>query len=336
MKTTFYKNLCIKNLANNISSNEKELLTDWLDKSNQNKLEYKKLEQIWNSTSPNKIEYELNFDKEWSNLKNNISTKTENQITSSNPIINFISSLFPPKLQPIWMMGVAVILVVSSILVFKSYNSTKNLKIITTVNNQRLEVLLPDGSLVRLNSDSEIQFYKDFDEDKRQIRLKGEAFFSVSKDGRPFIISTDNATTTVLGTKFNVWSRYDETRVLVKEGRVSLADNSVLNNKIILTKGELSNVIETQPPADPSKVDADYMLGWLNGSLVFYNTSLWEIVQELERFYDVKVSFEDKELLDFNLTGSFNNEKIDGVLEKICLALNLKYVKKNNDYSITK
>ncbi|MCB9250000.1 MAG: FecR domain-containing protein [Ignavibacteriales bacterium] len=65
----------------------------------------------------------------------------------------------------------------------------------STVNNQRLEIELSDGSIVQLNSDSEIKFYENFDNDKREIKLKGEAFFSVKKDGRPFIITTENAVT---------------------------------------------------------------------------------------------------------------------------------------------
>ncbi|MCB0752952.1 MAG: DUF4974 domain-containing protein, partial [Ignavibacteriae bacterium] len=70
--------------------------------------------------------------------------------------------------------------------------------------------------------------------------------------------------------------------------------------------------------------------------LVFNNTPLKEIAEELERFYNTKVIVDNNELVGYNLTGSFNNEKIDSVLTKICLALNLNYVENNNIYSITK
>ncbi|MCB9249999.1 MAG: DUF4974 domain-containing protein [Ignavibacteriales bacterium] len=105
---------------------------------------------------------------------------------------------------------------------------------------------------------------------------------------------------------------------------------------MLLTKGELSKVKESFPPSMPSKVDDDYLLGWLNGKLVFNNTPLKEIAEELERFYNTKVIVDYNELVGYNLTGSFNNEKIDSVLTKICLALNLNYVENNNIYSITK
>lgn len=336
MNKNFYQNLCIKDFTNNISDNEKKLLTEWLAESDKNKLEYKKLKNIWESSAPPKIEYELNLEAEWISLQNKISDAIETQVIVSNPISKFFGSLFAPKLRPIWALGTALLIIISSIIFFRNYESSGSLKTISTVNNQRLEVELSDGSMVQLNSDSEIKFYENFDNDKREIKLKGEAFFSVNKDGRPFIITTENAVTKVLGTKFNVWSRDDETRVIVKEGKVSLSDKSQIKNEVLLTKGELSKVKESLPPSIPSKVDDDYLLGWLNGNLVFNNTPLKEIAEELERFYNTKVIVDNNELVGYNLTGSFNNEKIDSVLTKICLALNLNYVENNNIYSITK
>ena len=77
------------------------------------------------------------------------------------------------------------------------------------------------------------------------------------------------------------------------------------------------------------------MLGWLDGKIVFSNTSLSEIIQELERNYNVNVSLDNDSLSNYNLTGSFDEEKIDTVLSKICLALNLKYIQENNSYRLT-
>jgi len=334
MKKTYFQNLCIKDITNNISDNEKQILIQWLEKSEENKVEYKNIRETWNLTKPNTLEYKLNIEDEWSNLNENITSNPK--IASTNKTGKVLASLFSPKFKPIWATSAALVLIISSLFVFNTFNSSNKLKIITSQNNERLEVVFNDGSFAQLNSGSELQFYEDFENDKRNVILKGEAFFSVKKDGRPFIITTDNAITTVLGTQFNVWSRSNETRVIVKEGKVSLAENSLLGNRVILTRGELSKVKASLPPIEPTKVDADHLLGWLDGKLVFDNTSLQEIAEEFERFYNVEVSVELLDLAKYNLTGSFEDKNIKDALAKLCLALNLNFNENNNNYVITK
>ena len=75
----------------------------------------------------------------------------------------------------------------------------------TTVPGVKSHLTLSDGSQVILNSGSELKYLKNFEKDKRAIFLKGEVFFSVTKDAsRPFIVHTLETTTTALGTSFNV------------------------------------------------------------------------------------------------------------------------------------
>ena len=72
--------------------------------------------------------------------------------------------------------------------------------------NKTIEVL-PDGTTVYLNTNSKIIFPKRFEKNKREITLKGEAFFEVTKDkNRPFIINVNEAQVEVLGTSFNILS----------------------------------------------------------------------------------------------------------------------------------
>lgn len=334
MKKQFYENLCIKNFTNNITENEKEILNKWLNTSNKNKLLYEELKNIWFAAEPKDVIQNINLEEEWINLKDNISNKAETNVNVKPSFIDYIASIFAPKLRPIWTIGLVVLLAISSILLFRNSETEKVLKTISTQNGQRLVVHLSDGSIVNLNNDSKIQFDENFTGDKREIKLTGEAFFSVKKDGRPFIIYTNNAITKVVGTKFNVWSRDEETRVIVKQGKVSLAENIDTTKKVYLTKNELSKIVKKNAPTKPSKVDADFLLGWLNGKLVFESTPLSEIVKDLERYYNVKVNLANNDISRLRLTGAFDNEKIDSVLTKICLALNLNYTKNNENYSI--
>ncbi len=334
MKKQFYESLCIKDFSNNLTENEKEILNNWLNISDQNKLLYEELKNIWFAAEPKETAQKINLEEEWINLKNNISNKIETNVNAKHSFSDYIASIFAPKFRPVWAIGLIVLLAVSSILLFKNSEPEKVIKIISTKNGQRLEVHLADGSIVNLNNDSQIQFDEKFTGDKRVIKLYGEAFFSVKKDGRPFIIYTNNAITKVVGTKFNVWSRGQETRVIVKQGKVSLAENIDSTKKVYLTKGELSTIVEKNAPTKPSEVDADFVLGWLDGKLVFESTPLSEIAKDLERYYNVEVNLANNDISRLHLTGAFDNENIDSVLTKICLALNLNYTKDNENYSI--
>jgi len=85
---------------------------------------------------------------------------------------------------------------------------------------------LPDGSEVKLNANSELILAEDWSEGAtRQVWLKGEAFFSVSKKPAThakFQVITDDLTVEVLGTEFNVLDRGEQTEIFLKEGKISL------------------------------------------------------------------------------------------------------------------
>jgi ferric-dicitrate binding protein FerR (iron transport regulator) len=202
-----------------------------------------------------------------------------------------------------------------------------------TGNKETKEILLSDGSLVKLNNGSNIQYLEKFDSKIREVKLNGEAFFSVTKNSTPFVVITENAKISVLGTKFDVCVRGEKTQVVVKEGKVNLVQKEN-DAGVYLTKGQSSCVAKNANPDSPKEIDADYMLGWMNGKLVFNQTPLTEIVDELERFYDVTISIEGNNVTANTLTGSFKNRDVDSALTMICLTMNLNFEKHGNGFLI--
>jgi len=87
-------------------------------------------------------------------------------------------------------------------------------------DQQTQAVSLPDGSVVLLNQNSELEYQKDFSD--RQVTLRGEAFFKVQKAKEPFVVSTSNGQITVLGTSFNVKEDDQQLEVEVETGSVQL------------------------------------------------------------------------------------------------------------------
>jgi ferric-dicitrate binding protein FerR (iron transport regulator) len=193
---------------------------------------------------------------------------------------------------------------------------------------------LPDGSTVLLNSLSRLEYLVPFNEKAREIKLTGEGYFSVIHEKRPFIITTDNARISVLGTKFDVKSSDEKTSVVVREGHVKLSQSRGNLKEVDLLSGQKSIVIKNQDPGTPVNVNSDYLLEWMNGKFVYDRTPLYEIIDDLQRYYNVKISFSDNKIKPLTLTGAFNKDNLENILSAICIANGLNYRKVNGEYLI--
>lgn len=315
-------NLCVNAVSGNINEKDKRILDDWVSESPENRIEFEKIKDIWAKTGPEDFPVLPDPSDAWHELDARI--KEFNSVKKNNTAAPLPAASGFFRLKPVLSAALVILFFLSIVFLWKLEMGGPNLKSMITGNKERKQISLSDGTGILLNSASRIQYPQEFDEQQRKIILSGEAFFSVAKDNRPFLILTDNAEIKVLGTKFNVRSRNGKTRVFVKDGKVNLAQNSG-SKGVVLSKGQVSSINKEEAPAAPVSADPDLQLGWIEGRIVFNQTPLPEIADEIERHYDVKVFLDEKSLESYSLTGSFKNGSIDSVLEMICLALDLDY-----------
>lgn len=335
MEVKKYHQLCIKEITGSISISEKQALESWLNKSDENRLEYEKIKTIWEKSLPGEIIQMPDIEMEWETLNNKIQLlKTDKKESLIQKVSSFIQSFRIDALKPAIGLGFAVILLIAGIYFYNLQSPVIQFRIVSTGNMEQKTIKLSDGSTIYLNTSSKVKFPEKFNKEVREVYLKGEAFFSVSKNKAAFIVKTDNAKTRVLGTKFNVKARDEKTEVFVKEGRVNLSQNIISAKGVDLTRGQFSRIIKKSIPSKPKEVNVDYLSEWMQGRLVFDQTPLNEIVVELERYYNVKLSIDNKEIEKQTLTGSFKNHSIDSVLSVICLTMNLNYEKNKEGYVI--
>ena len=335
MNTREQRELFIKAVTENINANEEEILKRWLVESDENRNEFENFKKIWTESAPNQVAQIPDIDMEWIALNKRIEQEAAGKCAKDSilsKIYSTFQSAFIPKWKPALGFAVAAVLLVS-IFIINRKETTSKLLTAVTVNSEHKLIRLSDGTAVLLNNNSSLNYPETFEGKVREVTLSGEAFFSVTKDTRPFIIMTTNAKTTVLGTEFDVWARGVKTRVIVKEGRVNLAAKKE-NGGVILTKDQQSVVDSSLKPTQPQKVESLYLLGWMENKLVFDKSPLSEVIDELGRFYGVKVSLASENLKTYSLTGSFKNGSADSAITMICLALDLKYEKQNNGYVI--
>lgn len=198
----------------------------------------------------------------------------------------------------------------------------------TTARGEKLDVILPDGTQVKLNAGSSISYPETFDGNLRSVALKGEAFFKVIKNpNKPFEVRTGELKTTVLGTSFNINTHdSDNITVTVASGKVGVTAEP--GKEVVLTPKQQLSYNKTSHRMRTQEVKLDKYLDWKDGILRFENTSIMEAAKKLEHWYDVDIEVLNQDIGNCRFTGTFNNEELSTILES------LSYLKSHMEYRI--
>ncbi len=199
-----------------------------------------------------------------------------------------------------------------------------------TLRGSVSEVMLPDGSIIFLNSDSRIQYRVDGKNGIREVNLKGEAWFDVKKDKKkPFIVHTPFYDINVTGTQFDVKAYISDSKITTTlekgEVRISSSKNFKLENEIILKPGEQVVLNTETKKAIIKTVNTKWFTSWKDNKLIFVNMSLKELIVLLERKYGVDIDVKDNAILDLHFDGTIKNETIIEILEIIKKTLPVNY-----------
>ena len=154
--------------------------------------------------------------------------------------------------------------------------------------------VLNDGTKVWMNSGSELVFPTRFRGDRREVKLKGEAYFEVVADKqKPFYVQTEEATVRVLGTAFNVLAYREDGRVQVAllRGKVSF---DVKKEDYLLEPGEIATWEQETGSTTVREGNVQAIVDWTSGRFNFEDISLVELAAKLERWYGVKFVFGDE------------------------------------------
>jgi ferric-dicitrate binding protein FerR (iron transport regulator) len=162
--------------------------------------------------------------------------------------------------------------------------------------------MLPDGTTVYLNAESELRFPATFGESGRRVSLSGEAYFEVSRDAsRPFRVELSGSVVEVLGTSFNVRAYADEgeTRATLVEGSVRFSSGE---RGVVLRPGE-QGVLDRLDRLDKREVDVELYASWKDGYFAFDRARLEEVMGAIARWYKIDVVFDEPSLREISFSG---------------------------------
>ena len=184
-------------------------------------------------------------------------------------------------------------------------------------------VNLPDGSKVWLNANSKLVYPTAFIEKERTVFLEGEAYFKVTKDAKPFIVKTDYLQTKVLGTEFNVKSyTAEDSHVTLISGKVQVRSHE--NARFVDLEPGKDAMLLSDGLFEVKEVNSEAYTYWKDGYFYFDELPLADIMKSIGRWYNVNVTFRNKEAMAYRI--HFMSNRQSGIEETIRLMNRLKKV----------
>lgn len=254
------------------------------------------------------------------------------------------------KIQTLYTISAAasVLLLISLLLNFLQYSNSESTSEITALATPKAKVIqtyytnsgvkgkivLPDSSIVWLNSCSKITYPEKFAVNKRVVEFEGEGYFIVTKNpDSPMIVRTPKGMEIkVLGTKFNIKSYVDDSfeEATLFSGKIEVTNrNNVTAGKVArkaeMLPGESFTFGEKTRSVHSFNVDTVKCSAWTRGELLFMQMPLKEVCKMLSRWHGVEITVKDPQLYDYTFTAEFGSESIVQIMELMKFTMPINY-----------
>ncbi len=229
---------------------------------------------------------------------------------------------------------------ISGIWFYLQHQSSPAMVEISAAYGETKQVTLPDQTEVWLNAGSSLKYPSEFSQKLRSVHLTGEAFFSVTKNqSKPFVVETKNLAVKVLGTKFNLKAYPDEHQTIatLQEGKIEI--QTVKNQKRQIVPNEQLVYNNETSTLKVVKINVEDIPDWKTGNLLFSEATLGEILQTLERRFNI--SFDTDKSIDLSTeryTIKFEREETpEQILQVLAdMAGNFSYSSKSGQITLKK
>ncbi|WP_175552530.1 FecR family protein [Tangfeifania diversioriginum] len=327
------EDLYIKFLNNECTTEELKLIIQWIKSEALGEESKKWGFENWKSFDEGNIP---GNDKKFIELFDKIQNKIDKESDKERKFQNRKSGWFT------WMTRAAAILFVPLLSFFlytvsqKDFLSTEytqlsvdSMEVISPVGS-RTVLQLSDGTEVHLNYGSKLKYPQTFTGDTREVTLVGEGYFDVAHNpDKPFIVKTKKLNIKVLGTEFNVlgYTDVDVVQTTLVKGKVVLekklpeGQNKTLGT---LVPGQHVSYNTQTGNIKSTKGNVEKYIAWKEGKMVFDETPITEVAQQLKRKYNVDIQVKD-DIKDYTYTVTFLDEPLMQILDLMTIATPVNY-----------
>jgi ferric-dicitrate binding protein FerR (iron transport regulator) len=318
-------------LAGEMSMNEEIAYMNKSGKSRKQMSELINMEQHWKYFDQNPSRKNWDSNKAWNQLHQKLESEGLLEDRSFDPRRN--------SLTPLLRIAASILLILAIGIPALYYGVIRENRGDTTIHHLAMEgvttVDLPDGSRAYLNKGTEIAYSKAF-KNQRAVELTGEAFFEVMSDPQnPFTVRSGEIIVSVLGTSFNVKqvNHSSDVEVYVKTGLVKVSLEK--SDQFIYLEPEQIGMVESSVLTSFEQEDPNY-ISWKTKDFKFVNSSLIDVLRELEESYHVDIDTGDVDISDMIITTSYSGQSINAIMETIATAFEMRVSHKENGYLLTK
>jgi len=308
--------LLIKQLLSETTAEEERQVNAWLAESRENEQYYRDFKTIWDTSKNLHPDSEADENAAWQRFKERTA------VTEKPDVLPF----FPRKKRLSWVKVAAALVIVAGG-IFGIDALWGNRAVTLASANEVLIDTLPDGSVVTLNKHSSLVYSKDFNDKTRNVTLSGEAFFNVAPNKqKPFDIKVGKVNVHVVGTSFNVKEDSAETTVIVETGivKVSMEKDSVKllpKDKAIVHKNTEKMQVEK---------NNDLLYNYYRTkTFECNNTPLYELVDALNKAYDVQIVIANEKIRNLPYTSTFKNMTLNDILNVVIRTNNINIEQKD-------
>lgn len=323
--------LIIRYFTGESSPEEILLISNLLQSDTSFQQEFIEQKEIWEQFELISIKNSIEIDTEWNKIKHTISNNETKVIEpGSEKVRNKFSLLLK-------IAAVFIFIFISAFIIYSLTNNNENNFIQLASNHSVIEKTLPDGTIVNLNTNSNITFPRQFSANKRTVVFKGQAIFNVAPDKtKPFIIDAGNVFIEVVGTSFMVKTDADgKTDVVVTTGKVLVYKKSNPLEKVLLIPGERASFTSSNEPITKTKNSDENYNAWKTHRLVFNDANLETIVNQLNAIYEAKIIIENKNIASCKVTVTFENQSLEAVLKVLEATINIQVSQSKNHFVIS-
>ena len=257
------------------------------------------------------IPWEKSKEQVWSELEKKMEASPTGQVkVIARPLMRFA-------------MAAAITLLVGISVFMQLYTRTINIPA-----GQHHNIYLPDNSKVHLNAQSTLSYKPLLWIFSRHIKFEGEAYFEVQQ-GKKFEVTSGMGKTIVLGTSFNIYSRYNDYHVTCVSGKVKVVER-IGKKEVLLRPGQKAELNPDGIIEVKSDVNTEQTLSWLVNRFSFTSEPLSKVFEEIARQYGITISIPGD--IDNTYTGTFKRStSVDHILNLVCRPFNLEFTRMSKD-----
>lgn len=207
------------------------------------------------------------------------------------------------------------------------WKAEKHKEIVRTPVSRKKYLQLTDKSEIWLNNESSIHWDKlEFNKKHREVYLEGQAFFKIERNtDRPFIVHLSDFNIKVVGTSFDVKSYSNEAEIVIslKTGRIMI--DGVGTNTLSIKEGQQFKFNKITKTGEIREVNIADFIAWRSGQFRYESTELHLITKAVERWFDVEISIENKDMWNYRLTINQSDSSLKEILDAISYVTGMKY-----------